>query len=44
MRNYLDILVDALRIATFQPPVSERYPRPPRQPSRSRTIGMTWVP
>jgi hypothetical protein len=42
MNDYLDILEDVLRIATFQPRLREK--RRPHQASRSRTIGMTFVP
>ena len=44
MNKYLDILDDVLRIATFQSRLREKRRQPSHQASRSRTIGMTFVP
>jgi hypothetical protein len=44
MREYIEIFQDVVRIVTFQPRERERRLPPSHQASRSRTIGMTFVP
>ncbi len=44
MREYIEIFEDVIRIATFQPRQNLRDLARSRQPSRSRTRGMTFVP